>query len=181
MRLSILICTLPERRAFLSRLSRVLDGQCIGQSVEILLDDRAKGIASIGAKRNALLRAAKGDYVAFCDDDDLVSKDYLQRVLHALKDNPDCAELRGIITTNGKNPKPFHHTITCTHWHEKDGVYLRMPNHLNAVRRELALQVGFPDNSFGEDADYSRRLHPLLKTQGSVPTVIYHYLFRSKK
>lgn len=179
MRLSILICTLPIRVYYRVRLARRLNPQMTGD-VEVLEDNRSTSI-SIGAKRNALLQRAKGDYVAFIDDDDLVSPDYVSLVLGALKDNPDCAELKGIITTDGKDPKPFIHTITCTHWHEKDGVYWRYPNHLNAIRRELALQAGFPEKSFGEDHDFSTRVKPLLKTQGAIDRTIYHYLFRSKK
>jgi len=39
---------------------------------------------TIGAKRNQLLHRAKGDYVAFVDDDDLVSSDYVNKVLSAV-------------------------------------------------------------------------------------------------
>ena len=179
-RLSILIPTLPERAGFLRRLRSVLEPQMRGQPVELLLDERPRPVP-IGNKRNALLDRARGDYVAFVDDDDLVSTNYVQDVLAALRDNPDCAELRGIITTDGGNPKNFHHTIECKAWCEKNGVYLRMPNHLNAVQRALALQVRFPETNFGEDHDYSKRLLPLLKTMGAVSRVIYLYQSRTKK
>jgi len=179
-RLSILVPTVPERAHFLRRLRSVLDRQIHGKPVELLLDDRPRPVA-IGAKRNALLDRSRGDYVAFVDDDDLVSTNYIRDVLAALENNPDCAELRGIITTDGGKPKDFHHTIECKAWCEKNGVYLRMPNHLNAVRRDMALQVRFPETNFGEDHDYSKRLLPLLKTMGAVPRVIYLYQSRTKK
>lgn len=179
-RLSILIPTLPERVGFLRRLRSVLDPQMQGQPVELLLDARPRPV-SIGTKRNALLDRARGDYVAFCDDDDLVSANYVADVLAALKDGPDCAELRGVITTNGANPKRFHHFIQCQKWEEKDGVYLRYANHLNAIKRELALQARFPEINHGEDKDFSDRVKPLLKTMGAIPRTIYFYDYRTKK
>lgn len=178
--LSILICTLPERAGYLRRLMASLEKKARGCPVEILTDNRGRNI-TIGAKRNALLQRARGEYAAFIDDDDEVSGDYIQLVLKALSQKPDCAELRGEITTNGMNPKPFIHTVACKEWHEKDGVYWRMPNHLNAIRRELALQAGFPEKSFGEDHDFSKRVQPLLKTQGDIAQTIYYYRYRSKK
>lgn len=179
-RLSILIPTLPERAAFLRRLRAVLDPQMLGQPVELLLDERPRPVTT-GTKRNALMERARGDYVACVDDDDLVSEHYIDDVLSALKYSPDCAELRGVITFDGANPKPFHHSIHHQAWCEKDGVYLRYANHLNPIKRELAVQARFPDKNFGEDKDFSDRVKPLLKTQGAVDRVIYLYKSRSKK
>ena len=179
-RLSILICTLPERANLLARLRRILDPQCRNQPVEVLLDERPRPV-SIGAKRNALLQSAKGDYIAFVDDDDTVSPSYVRLVLNALRSNPDCAELWGIITQDGRNPKKFHHSVHHQKWEERGGVYLRYPNHLSPIRRDLALQAGFPDNSFDEDKSYSDRVKPLLKTMGKISQTIYNYDYRSKK
>lgn len=179
MRLSLLICTIPTRAHFLHRLQQRLLPQC-GSDVEVLVDGDGTHV-SIGTKRNNMLARAHGDYIAFIDDDDLVSQNYVKLVLNALTGNPDCAELRGIITEDGKNPKRFHHTIECQEWCEKDGVYLRYPNHLNAIRRDLALKAGFTEKWYGEDKDFSDRVKPMLKTMGQIPEVIYHYLYRSKK
>lgn len=179
-RLSILICTLPERAGFLRRLRMILDPQIHGKPVELLLDERPRPV-SIGTKRNTLLDRARGDYVAFVDDDDMVSATYVQDVLGALKDGPDCAELHGIITTDGLNQKRFHHSIEHQTWCEKNGVYLRHPNHLNPIKRELALQVRFPEKNYREDTEYSKRIQPLLKTMGCSPRVTYFYQSRRNK
>jgi len=180
MRLSLLICTLPERRHYLRRLHALLDPQLVNQPVEVKHDPRPKGVL-IGAKRNALLRQASGDYVAFIDDDDRVSADYVDKVLRALSSNPDCSSLVGTITFDGKNPRQFIHTIDCQTWHERDGVYYRSPNHLNAIRRDLALQAGFPENNFGEDHEFSKRVQPLLKTEAPIDGTIYFYDYRARK
>lgn len=181
MRLSILIPTMPGRERFLERLLCVLKPQIASHhGVEILLDDRPKP-TTIGTKRNWLLQRSSADYIAFIDDDDLVATNYVELVLKALEGNPDCSELRGTITTDGKSPKPFIHTIACQEWCEKDGVYWRSPNHLNAIRRDFAIKAGFPEKNFGEDHEFSNRVKPLLKTMGQISHTIYLYQYRTRK
>lgn len=180
-RLSILVPTLPERTHFLRRLRMLLEPQMRGRPVELLLDERPRPVP-IGTKRNALLDRARGDYVAFVDDDDLVSGNYVRDVLEAVKTSPDCVGLNGIITFDGKNPRKFIHTIECKEWHEKDGIYYRMPNHLNPIRRDLALAVRFPAGSnFGEDHDFSKRIQSSLKSEVMVRQPLYFYASRSVK
>lgn len=178
--LSILVCSLPERARFLTRLNGIIRPQMIGKPVEMLVDDRGRGV-TIGAKRNSLLSVAGGQYVAFIDDDDLVSPNYISLILEALKTRPDCVGMNGIITFDGKNPKNFVHTVECSEWCERDGVYYRHPNHLSPIRRDLALKAGFPEINFGEDHSYSNRVKPFLKTEVMVKPALYFYLSRSVK
>lgn len=56
-------------------------------------------------------------------------------------------------------------------------VYYRNPNHLNPVKKELAIQVPYKEINFGEDKDYSERLFPLLKTEVYISGIIYYYLY----
>jgi glycosyltransferase involved in cell wall biosynthesis len=188
-KLSILIPTLKNRRQFFVRLYANLDIQKnlledSGQ-VEILYDTRDD--ISIGEKRNNLLAWSKGDYVAFIDDDDLVAPNYIELVLKAIESKPDVVGMNLIMTTDGQNAERSFHTIQCKEWFEKSyifqgkKIYFRCPNHLNPVKRELALQVKFPDISMGEDKDYSYRLLPLLKTEEWIDQPIYFYLFRRNK
>jgi len=173
---SICICTVPERKQKLNWLVDSLYRQIDHRAnVEICIDDR-KGI-SIGQKRQALLERSKGHYVAFVDDDDGVCDSYVHLILEALRINSgvDCLSLSGVLTTHGKHPERFEHSIEYTGWYTKDGVHYRTPNHLNAVRRELALQVGFVDKDFGEDKVYSDALRPLLKTEAKINEVVLYY------
>ncbi len=83
MKLSILICHIEERAEKLERLMAVLRPQ-LTPDVEVLIetDDRQM---SIGAKRNLLLEKAKGGYVCFIDDDDLVPDYYVKKILEAME------------------------------------------------------------------------------------------------
>ncbi len=172
-RLSILICSLKERKKRLKRLLEELEKQQ-HKAVEILINIDDKKITT-GAKRNRLLKKAKGDYIAFIDDDDMVSVNYVVKILEALKTDPDCCSLEGLLFRPNQR-YPFYHTIECTGWYQKDGKYYRTPNHLNTVKRELALQTGFLEINRGEDVDYSTRLRPLLETESYIEGLLYYYI-----
>ena len=70
---SVLILSIPSRNeslmAAMKQLQEQADATGQGKAVEILvlLDNRSKSIAE---KRNDLLQAARGKYIAFLDDDD---------------------------------------------------------------------------------------------------------------
>lgn len=183
-KLSILICSMRSRSALLHRLLTALYTQIPDNTVEVLIntDD---GELSIGAKRNQLLKDSIGEYICFFDDDDMPSNDYVSKILMAIATKPDCCSLTGVMTTNGKNPEVFNHTLKHSTWSRTtvDGhvVHYRMPNHLNAVKRSVAIEIGFDDRlNKGEDFDYSKKLYPKLHTESEISGVIYNYLFTKK-
>jgi len=132
---------------------------------------------SIGEKRNKLLQSAKSKYVMFVDDDDHIHLNALDWIFNALKHDPDCVELKGILTTNRVNPKLFIHSIEYNSYFEDNGIYYRPPNHLNPIRREIAQQFKFPENNFGEDTDWAMQIarSGKLKSEGKVPDAWYYY------
>ncbi len=191
MKLSILICSIKGRELSLRRLLDILEEQKTDE-VEILVIVDSKKM-TIGGKRNMLLKKAKGDYVAFVDDDDIVSEDYIPKILKAIESEPDCCGIEGMITLRlrvrnkdrtsrkkwirgEKIQRKFIHSTKYKEWFEKDNIYYRCPNHLSPVKRELALQVGFPNINSGEDKSYSLELLPLLKTEVYIIGPIYFYL-----
>lgn len=184
-KLSILICSLHRRKDFFDRLVNILKPQ-ITKDVEVLasIDD---GQLSIGAKRNELLNAAKGAYIAFVDDDDRVSEDYVALILNAIEAKPDVVGMHLIMNTDGKLSGKTYHSLKYDRWYDvgvedKDWrYYYRNPNHLNPVKRELALKVGFENISNGEDRIYSGRLLPLLKKEVMIESPIYFYEVRTNK
>jgi glycosyltransferase involved in cell wall biosynthesis len=178
MKLSILICSIKSRSHLLARLMAILDMQ-EHSDVEVLVstDNREKKISD---KRNELLDKAKGDYIVFIDDDDLVPSYYIAELLQAIESKPDCVGFDGYMTTNGKDRYNFKISNTFDSWYEKDRVYYRTINHLCPVKRELALQVKFPRGiNSGEDSEYSNRLRPLLKREVYINKDMYHYDYQT--
>ncbi len=173
--LSILICSLAQREESLLRLLDVLEKQSTDK-IEIIVETDNGEIAT-GTKRNNLLRKARGEYVCFVDDDDMVSEDYVSKILVALKSKPDCCSIEGEIHQGKRNRKRlFFHSMKYREWYEENHIYYRSPNHLNPVRIQLALKIGFPDENVGEDIWYSKRLLSLLKTEVVIKGIIYFYL-----
>jgi glycosyltransferase involved in cell wall biosynthesis len=186
--LSILICSLRSRAQMLTRLRKHLHAQIMQATdfggalpVEVLVrvDD---GQASVGGKRNGLLREARGRYVAFVDDDDWVSSDYVELILAALRGEPDVVGIWGELTVDGdeRSARLFHHSLQ----YQRDGVhpegtYFRRPNHLNPMRRDIALAARFPEIDCGEDAQFAGRVQAQgkLRRQVEVSDVVYYYRF----
>lgn len=179
--LSILIPTIPRRHEMLTELIQNLNQQIGNQPVEIIWDE--SHCDSVGEKRNHLLSMAKGEYVAFFDDDDVPADHYIYSILSAIQSNPDCCNLNGIITTDGVDPKRFVHSIKYNTWFEQEEVYYRPPNHLNVIKRSIAQQFKFPEINFGEDKDWSMQIcnSGLLKTEANIDETLYFYRYISNK
>lgn len=184
-KLSILICTIPSRAASFGRLITELRGQMLAYAPAVGIISNASTDLSIGAKRNWLLEKAESDYVCFIDDDDHVAPNYIYLLIKAIDSGCDCASLKGIYFVDGKLDGIFEHSIKYDKWETVKGEikYLRTPNHLNMIKREIAKQFKFPETNHGEDADWSKQIHNsgLLKKEFYIPDVIYHYKFISNK
>lgn len=190
--LSILICHAPwqrDRVKLFNRLHANLITQIAGVEghVEILINDESK--LFIGQKRNKLLQQANGQYVAFVDDDDNVSVDYIYLLLNGISRGVDCCSLRGILTDDGRNPRIFEHSVRHGQYATVDpathkGVsYLRYPNHLNCIKASIAKQFTFAEINHGEDTDWATQIFNsgLIKTEYWIDDVIYYYEYRSNK
>lgn len=151
--------------------------------VEILI--YPSEVLNIGAKRNILLKAAAGKYVCCFDDDDKPSENYIPVLRTAMSKNPDVVSLRGIITFDGENPELFEHSLKYSEWKTTNNEikYERYPNHLNCIRASIAKQFSFPEKNYGEDHDWSKKIHEsgLLKTEYYTNKVLYHYKFVTNK
>jgi len=89
--LSILIPSTTDRKIMTDKLYHYLQAQVLysnlDEKVEIIVDMDNKEV-SIGAKRQRMIEAAKGEYVVQIDSDDWVSSDYIKTILKALEENP---------------------------------------------------------------------------------------------
>jgi len=84
--LSILTPAIPERLPKLQRLAGQLEPQLrqFPHSVEWLSFIDPRGCRTIGEKRDELVQLARGQFVAFVDDDDLVQPIYVASLVQAL-------------------------------------------------------------------------------------------------
>jgi len=129
-----------------------------------------------GIKRNLLIEQSMSDYFSFIDDDDMVSKDYIEQIMTATEQNPDVITFCGWMTTNGENRQNF--TIKLgSKYEEKNGHYYRFPNHLCAFKREKVRHIKFPDKWQMEDYDWAKQIHDrkLLKTEVHIESDLYWY------
>jgi glycosyltransferase involved in cell wall biosynthesis len=179
--ISLLIPSLTSRAHLLSELKKeIARQQSCSAGLEILANIDA-GQKPVGQKRNELLLAAKGEYVAFIDDDDLISRNYLAEIRQALTLRPDCVGFEGFITVNGRNKQKFK-ISKAFDYQEVNMIYYRPINHLCPVRKEIALAIRYPNKNCGEDYDYCMRLKHsgLLKNEVYIAKELYHYRFDSR-
>jgi glycosyltransferase involved in cell wall biosynthesis len=213
MKLSICIATMPQRSGTLAMLIARLGMTAMPHTVEAYhsgtltrFTDEARSVEvlcyatprydkrdealSYGGKRNALMNAALGDYVAFFDDDDEPHPDYLGCILAAIAQRPDVVGFKVACYgyANGcKSPEimePADVSIRYKGWaNDQNGFkYVRYPHHLAPTKREHAMAIGYRGH-YGEDHDYSMRMEASgrLKTEVHIDEFLYIYRFDSGK
>lgn len=179
--IDILIPTVEDRVEKFNYIKTKLERLAEGKPIRVvsLCDNRQM---TTGAKRNALLAMAEAEYICFIDDDDDVTDNYIEWQYKAALSGLDCASLTGLITFDGLAPKYFIHSIMYDGYSEGNEYY-RPPNHLNLIKREIAVQFKFPDLYISEDTDWAMQIcrAKALKTQYNVPESIYFYKYISNK
>ena len=185
MKLSILICTVPGREEKLSRVLSILEPHAVDRPVEVLVlrDNRRR---SIGEKRNALMKMARGEFVSFVDDDDELSPLYVEKILDALepdKENgvPHLVTFEVWVTGYegmGYHPRTTRFSTRYDREDNLDGEFRRYPNHIMVWRKEIADQFPFDDISFGEDGRRAERMRSYITDDRkivNIEEVLYWY------
>lgn len=172
MKWTIMIATVPQRSRELARLLHRLYPQ-LTDEVELLIN--GKDLTPIGLKRQAMLCEAKGEYVNFIDDDDMVPEDYVETLL-PLMDGTDYIGFQLQMYNQGRKEKPTYHNLKYTEWCENQIGYYRGVSHLNPIRRDIALKGKF-EGGAGEDKHWADQVQPYCETAHYVDRVMYHYYF----
>lgn len=186
MKLSILVCTVPDRVHQFKRMMGLLLPQSIDRDMEILIDDRPRNV-STGEKRNDLIVRAQGDYFCFVDDDDWISDQYIFLLMSAIEKSPDVVTFCGWMTTNGGARVEWIIKLGEKYEARKDADlitrYYRFPNHLCAFRKDKVLTFKFPHLWKGEDYQWAKSIHDsqILKTEVHINEQLYHYQFVTNK
>lgn len=190
---SVLLLSIPSRfeslKAAVTHLQEQADATGQGKSVEILvlLDNKSK---SISEKRNDLLAIARGKYIAFLDDDDAVSKDYMSKILQAIDENDvDCITFNQWCSLDGE-PMDVEFGIGNPHgqlWRDEDGFLgdiKRPPYHMCVWRRDIAVTEQFKpvygaNGQSSEDIDWLMRLYPKIQTEHHIDDSLHGYIYSS--
>lgn len=181
MKLSILTPACWERIDKCRELRECLAAQIAKQpkgTVEhlVLFDNRTR---SVGLKRQALIDSAIGDYVAFVDDDDAVSPDYVEALLAGIASGADVITFEQDAYVNGKHGKVVMKLGQKDEVWKAGRITKRDAWQINAWRRELANLCVFPDIMDGEDLRWSRQMRHHAQTSHHIPRVIHTYRFNS--
>ena len=179
--LSILTASIPERADKLEMLTEKIAEQIGDLPVEhlVFLDNRRR---TIGAKRDALLRIARGTFVAYVDDDDTVSPDYVASLVEAIKNamvpvdvitfaqfaRVDEASAKIVFGLRQEN-QPF----------VPDTEVLRAAWHVCAWRRSVAILSHFPESNYGEDWAFAEPLNRIARASIHLDKVLHYYRFNS--
>jgi glycosyltransferase involved in cell wall biosynthesis len=182
---SVLIPAIFERLEDLQKLSAELQRQITAAGrtdVEVVsVVDNCS--VSIGYKRNAVLRASHGKFVAFVDDDDWVSPDYIQQIMtaidahgdvdvitfnnHSFIDSDTAAE---VIMELGNPNQPYNPKR-----------FLRAAWHTCAWRSDIAKTFNFPDSSYGEDWAWAEKCNKSASTTYHIDAFLHIYRFSTAK
>lgn len=179
--LSILVPTTPDRSNYLSKLISILEKQKNNKFEVVVYEDRKE--KTTGEKRNRLLQEARGEWICFVDDDDEVVDDYIESIWPGLSSEYDVVAMHILYYENGAFKGNSFHSLKYDKWSENKAKqeYYRCPNHLNPVKKKLAIAAGFPNKNHGEDSAYSLNLYPLLSKEYNANKPLYKYFFRSRK
>jgi glycosyltransferase involved in cell wall biosynthesis len=148
--------------------------QHIGRQVEHLVfcDNRMR---TIGAKRQALVDIALGDYIAFVDDDDDIGDDYVSRILEATMTGADVITFRQRAIWNNQESEVHFGLNNHDGPFAPGGITLRAPWHVCAWRRSVVAGCLFGESNYGEDLDWCLQARRRVKTGIHIPHVIHTY------
>ena len=181
--LSILIPSIPSRfESHLLPLWKELQRQCsesmYGSLVEILTLTDNKN-RSIGAKRQALLNMAQGQYVSFLDDDDLPCINYVNEFFNFITSfhTYDVVTFKQYVRLNGEQyPLTFKLGHEVNEEPNKEG-FTRPPWHVCFWRRDIVQHCTFPNINYGEDWAWAEQANKCAKTSYHIDEFMMTYVY----
>jgi glycosyltransferase involved in cell wall biosynthesis len=146
----------------------------------VLLDNKRR---SIGYKRESLLHIARGNFVAFMDDDDIVHDFYIEEAIKAI----DCSPGVDVITFKEYvyiNNSPRYELTFELGYERNDAVQIpnakRPPWHCCFWNRKLAQKFHFPDLMYGEDWAWAEQINKVAKTSHHIDKFMRTYVYNDQ-
>ena len=172
--LSILTPTIPSRKKQLAKLSEKIAKQIGDLPVEHLAfsDNRTR---TIGAKRQALLDVARGEYIAFIDDDDDIEPDYVASIIDAIRSEADVITFEQNSYYNGAFSKVVFGLNNQDHPFQPNAITLRAPWHVCVWKRELVKSCQFGECNYGEDIIWARQARKKICSGFHIDKVLCTY------
>lgn len=145
----------------------------------ILIDNK---IQTIGRKRDNLVQSAVGKYVAFVDDDDDISDDYILELINAIEKNDGV----DVITFKqncfiDKYPKSIavFGLNNEQQSYSPGATFTRKPYHICAWKRSLVRDYHFSYINYGEDFDWIKQLWNVAKTEFFIDKILHAYVYNN--
>jgi glycosyltransferase involved in cell wall biosynthesis len=128
-----------------------------------------------GAKRQALLDIAKGDYFAYVDDDDDVMDDYVSELIKSIESGADVITFRQKAIYNGLESEVVFGINNQDGPFTPGGITIRAPWHICAWRREKVAGCVFGNLAYNEDTVWCMQARKRIKTGFHVDKVLHIY------
>lgn len=185
-KLTILIPTIPERVEMFTRLYNEVMRQVaycatvhptLGE-VEVLVDDSKRfldGGLSIGKKREALIKRARGKYLCFLDDDEDIAGNYIEILLRATHQDTDIITFKSFVKL-----EQYWMVVNMTihqgiNEEARPGFISRPPWHMCPVRSLFAKLHSFEDISYGEDWRWMKNVLSHCKGEKHIDMILHSY------
>jgi len=182
--LSILTPTIEERAFDRDQISdtwglvmtietQILNAKAEGQVEHLWLGDNRT--RSIGAKRQALVDIARGEYIAFIDDDDDISGDYVSSLLAGIKTGADVITFRQRAIYNGLESEVHFGVNNQDEQFNPGGITKRAPWHVCAWKRSVVAGCLFGESNYGEDLVWCLQARQRIKTGFHIDSILHTY------
>jgi hypothetical protein len=118
---------------------------------------------------------ARGEYIAFVDDDDDVSEDYVARLLEATKTGADVITFRQRAIYNGLESEVHFGINNQDGPFNPGGITLRAPWHVCAWKRERVQGCLFLEANYSEDIAWCLQARRRARTAHHIDSVLHTY------
>lgn len=178
-KLSVLICSIPQRFDTLQKIYAKVMQQAEGKPVEILvfMDNKKR---TIGEKRNAMTSIANGKYFILLDDDDDCSDDYINELLIAADSDADIISFDQQVYISGV---PGIVNFSLSNENEEfvpNGITKRKPFSVCAFKTETFKDVSFGKLNYGEDFIFSKKAWEIATSEHHINKVLHTYIYDQK-